>query len=99
MKTKVNYETVQGKDTGHDITVYALSTCAFCRRALEYLRDKGIQFQFVYVDNLDPELKRKLKDELKKKYKNVPVFPVLTIDEKQHLSGFRPEEWEEKLFS
>ncbi|MFP4384128.1 MAG: glutaredoxin family protein [Spirochaetia bacterium] len=98
MKTKVDYELVEGNDIGLDLKVYALSTCAFCKRALAYLKEKNLQFQFVYVDNLNPEDKRNLKDELKKKYKNVPVFPVLTIDEKEHISGFRPEEWEKKLF-
>jgi len=71
------------------LRLYALSTCAFCRRAIEFLKSHGLAFEYIYLDKIDVEVKRALKAELKEQYQNLPVFPVLTISDKQAISGFR----------
>jgi len=83
--------------TAHKLQVYALSTCAFCERALQFLKAQGLEHEFIFVDNLDPETKRSLKAELKEKYGNIPVFPLLVVDETTGLSGFTEEKWREAI--
>ena len=89
--------TTEGSKAGKDICVYALSTCGFCRRALQFLRDADIQFKFIYVDKIPYETKQKVKEELKEKFDRRVVFPYCTIDNKEVLVGFVEEDWKQTL--
>jgi len=94
---KVEFTEVPGTSEPHELTVYALSTCAFCKRSMRFLQDNGLTYRYVYLDQLDFDLKREVKQELKAKFDNLPVFPVLTIDGEEALSGFTEEKWSERL--
>lgn len=94
---KVEFTEVPGASEPHELTVYALSTCAFCKKSMRFLKDNGLTYRYVYLDQLDFDLKREVKQELKSKFDNLPVFPVLTIDGEEALSGFTEEKWSERL--
>jgi glutaredoxin len=94
---RVEFTEVPGASEPHRLTVYALSTCAFCKKSMRFLEEKGLSYRYVYLDQLDLDLKREVKGELKSKFDNLPVFPVLTIDETEALSGFTEEKWSERL--
>jgi len=85
----------EGDTRFEDVTVFALSTCGFCRMALNFLRDNSIKFRYVYIDELEPGVKQELKDYLKKKYKKRLSFPFLVIDQSEVIVGFIDQEWEE----
>jgi len=85
----IEYNTVSGEHKEHKLRLYALSTCAFCKVAMTYLEEKGFEFQYVYLDQVDFDLKQ----ELKETYDNIPVFPILTIDDKDAISGFVETKW------
>lgn len=91
----LNYTVESGDPHGHETTVYALSTCGFCRRGLEFLRNHKIAFKFVYVDQLEYDLKQKVKEELQAKYDARVVFPYLVLDSKEVVTGFVEEKWKE----
>jgi glutaredoxin len=91
----LTYTTESGERKGHDVTVYALSTCGFCKRGLQFLRDNKIAFKFVYVDQLEYDTKQKVKDELQAKYDARVVFPYMVLDEKEVVTGFVEEKWRE----
>lgn len=93
----VEYTRVPGSQEPHKLTVYALSTCAFCKKAMRFLQDAGLTYRYVYLDQLDFDLKREVKQELKTRYENLPVFPVLVIDDNEAMSGFTREKWAERL--
>jgi glutaredoxin len=94
---RLEYTRVPGPAKMPDLKLYALSTCAFCRRAMKYLRQKGHEFRYVYLDLIDLELKREVKRELRVKYDSLPVFPILTIDDREAISGFAESKWAERL--
>ncbi len=94
---KVEFIEVPGSNEPHRLTVYALSTCAFCKKAMRYLENNGLTYRYVFLDQLDFDLKREVKQELKSKFQNIPVFPVLTIDDKEVLSGFTEQKWADRL--
>lgn len=94
---RVDFHKVSGSQEPHELTVYALSTCAFCKKAMRYLEEHGFSYRYVYLDQLDFDLKREVKQELKSKFENLPVFPVLTIDNDEALSGFAEDQWASKL--
>jgi glutaredoxin-like protein NrdH len=89
----LDYTNESGDAHGHKITVYALSTCGFCRRGLQFLRDNKIAFKYVYVDKLDYDVKEKLKSELQSKFDVRLVFPYMVLDDKKVLSGFIEDQW------
>lgn len=94
---KVDFETVKGEREPEQLRVFSLSTCAFCRRAHNFLKENGLTFSYVYLDQLDFDLKREVKAELKSKFDTVPVFPILLISDRDAVSGFVKEKWADKL--
>lgn len=94
---KIKYTQEEGKNSGHDITVYALTTCGFCRRALSFLKEKNVSFRYLYIDELDPDIKAELKNDLREKYQRNLVFPFLVVDEKEAVTGFVQDRWNELL--
>lgn len=97
MIENIEYTQETGNEFSHDLVVYALSTCGFCRRGLAFLRDHNIPFRFIYVDKLDYDLKQSIKLELKNKFGKSVAFPFLVIDDKDTLVGFIEEQWRETL--
>lgn len=94
---QLDYTTVDGEKQDHDLVVYSLSTCAFCKKAIEFLKEHGYRFRFTYLDLIGIELKRSAKQELKAAYGDIPVFPVLVVDSKTAVSGFIPDRWAEAI--
>jgi len=94
---QIEYEHVPGEKKDHKLRIFALSTCAFCKKAMNYLKDHGYEFQYIYLDQLDFDLKREAKQELKSRYENVPVFPILTVDDQDAISGFVEQKWADRL--
>ncbi|MHA1821395.1 MAG: ferredoxin-thioredoxin reductase catalytic domain-containing protein [Promethearchaeota archaeon] len=93
----ITYNEEDGEDIGHDITVYALSTCGFCRRGLAFLRDHNIKFRYIYVDKIEYETKRKIKALLREKFQKRVAFPYMVVDEEFVIVGFTEKEWVDKL--
>ena len=90
---EVKFTCENGSRNCGDIKLYALSTCAFCKKALKYLRENSISFMYVFVDDMDPDEKDKLKSELKEKYKRDVGFPFMIINDDKIIVGFREEEY------
>ena len=93
----IEYRTVHGKQPDSPITVYALSTCAFCKRGMQYLEGNDVAYRYVYLDQLEFDTKRSIKEELRRRYGNLPVFPVITVGDTRAISGFRKEQWAAEL--
>lgn len=83
----------QGTRRGHDIVVYALSTCGFCKRALAFLDEKGFAYRYIYVDQLPIETKNEIKKILKERFNENVAFPFAVIDDSDHLVGFIQPDW------
>jgi glutaredoxin len=81
----------------HKLVIYALSTCGFCERSMNFLRDQGLAFDYIFIDQLEPWIKTALKEELKERYGAATVFPYLVIDDKTTIVGFTEEKWRNGL--
>lgn len=89
-------EKVPGKNKKHNVFLYALSTCAWCKKTKKYLKDKGIEFEFVDVDLCSEEDLKKIKVDIAKRGAEMN-FPLVIIDDKKLIVGFREDEIEEAL--
>ena len=41
---------VRGENTKHKVLVYALSTCPWCKLTKDFLREQGIEYEYIDVD-------------------------------------------------
>lgn len=89
----INFTSEEGSRNFGEIRVYALSTCAFCKKALKFLRENSIRFMYIYVDDMAPDDKQALKDKLKEIYKKDVGFPFMVINDNQVVIGFREDEY------
>ena len=79
-----------------NVTLYALSTCAWCRRAKSFLEENDVEYELIYVDLLDGEDK----DEALKvvrKWNPRRSFPTVVIDDAKSVAGFKPNRLKEAL--
>jgi glutaredoxin-like protein NrdH len=97
MPPKLEFTKESGEKKACKVRIYALSTCGFCRRALNFLRDNKIEFEYVYVDKLPRDLQDELVDELEGKYDKHVAFPFLILDNKDCYVGFNPEKYQQIL--
>lgn len=97
MIDKLEFTREEGSNKAHALTVYALSTCGFCKKAINFLKENDIAFQYIYLDKINPMVKQTVKSELKQKYESLPVFPILVIDDERAVSGFSEEKWKDIL--
>lgn len=97
MLDTLEYTRVEGENKRHTVTVYALSTCGFCKRALAFLEANKIEYQFLYMDKIPLETKTEAKKILKEKYHQDIAFPFAVVDEKEPLVGFIEPDWKRTL--
>lgn len=97
MEPNLNFIQEDGVKCKSELTLYALSTCGFCKRALKFLKDNSIKFKYVYFDEQDTELQDKIRTALMDQFNKRLAFPFLVIDCKKCIVGFDQEEWEKEL--
>jgi glutaredoxin len=91
----MNVVRVDGKNQGHKVFIYALSTCVWCKRTKEFLKDSGIAYEFVDVDLAEGEEREKIDEEMSKV--GGFSYPTVVVDGKKVIRGFRVEEIKEAL--
>jgi glutaredoxin-like protein NrdH len=85
----------EGKNKGK-IALYALSTCVWCKKTKQLLTELGVDFSYIFVDELSPKEMEKVVEEVKK-WNPAGSFPVLVIDDSKCIVGFREKEIREAL--
>jgi glutaredoxin len=79
-----------------DIQVYALSTCGFCKRGLEFLRKNKITFRYLYLDKQSTDVRQKIKRDLLQKFDERIAFPYVIVDGGEKiLVGFTEQKWKD----
>jgi len=92
-------ETVPGKNQNHHVKIYTLSTCGWCKKTKELLKDLDVAFEYVDVDTLTGDDYTEATEEVKK-YNPSRTYPTIVIDHGKHvILGFKDKEIKEKLRS
>jgi len=91
----VNVVAVPGEMKDHKVLVYALSTCAWCKRTKQFLKDRKVHYEYVDVDLASPEDRKKIENDLRKW--NCQAYPAVLIDGKRLITGFRADDLKEAL--
>ncbi len=93
----VDFTEVPGESGGHELKLFALSTCGFCKRAIAFLNDQRVGYSFVYVDKLPIGEKKRVKDEFYKRFMTRMLYPAMVIDGQDTLIGFTEDTWKRNL--
>ena len=88
-------EHVNGKKIGK-IILYALSTCGWCAKTKNLLRELGVDFDYIYVDLLEGQEQDTIMNEVER-WNPKGSFPTLVIQDKKCIIGFREDEIREAL--
>lgn len=86
---------VAGKKAG-DITIYALSTCPWCKKTKALLDSLGVEYYFVDVDLLTGKDRDQAIADVKKWNSSVS-FPTIVINGSKCIVGFKEKELKEAL--
>jgi glutaredoxin-like protein NrdH len=81
---------ISGKKS-KDIKLFALSTCPWCKKTKALLDSMGVEYDFVDVDLLSGT-DREEAIEIVKKWNPSASFPVIVLDNKRCIIGFREQD-------
>lgn len=93
----LDFDEQPGERTDRKVKFFALKSCAFCKRGMEFLDKHGFAYSYMYVDSLSAKEKKQLKDEFKDKFGERPLFPTIVVDDEDFQLGFIEKAWE-KMF-
>lgn len=91
----MEWKQVEGKDKG-DIKIFALSTCIWCQKTKELLDTSKVAYRYVDVDHLDEASQEQCLQEMAK-YAREASFPMVVVDEKKVILGFKKQEIRDAL--
>ena len=77
---------VEGKNKKHDVLLYALSTCIWCKMTKKLLDKLEVQYSFIFVDDLFDREEEEVMAEIRKVNPECS-FPCTVIDGKA-ICGF-----------
>lgn len=79
---------VPGKKKKGKIVIYALSTCGWCKRAKQMLKDADIEYDYIDVDLVKGTEDRQKVVDTVKKWNPFKSFPTIVLDDKECIIGF-----------
>jgi glutaredoxin len=87
---------VPGSNNKHRVLLYALSTCAWCKRTKKLLKDENIEYEYIDVDLCDEMDRNKIQNDIKRRGGR-PVYPTIIIDDDILITGFDENRIKEAL--
>ncbi len=93
----LNFIHIEGRDSGKKLMLLALSTCGFCRKAIQFMDDRGVEYVYIYTDKLSIAHRGAVRKYVSQKFSTSLSFPFLVIDYQRWISGFLRIEWEELI--
>ena len=87
---------VEGPKKEHRVFLYTLSTCVWCKKTKELLRESGVAYEYLDVDTCSSEERRGALDSLKGRNAQIG-FPIIIVDDKTLITGYKPDEISEAL--
>ena len=84
---KMNLVKVTGKNNKHKVSIYALSTCAWCNLTKQFLGDNDVEYEYVDVDLCNEEDKEKIRQDIQSRGGRLS-YPTIIIDDKKLITGF-----------
>jgi glutaredoxin len=87
---------VEGPKKEHRVFLYTLSTCVWCKKTKELLRESGVEYEYLDIDTCSSEERRNAIASLKSRSAQIG-FPIIIVDDKPLITGYKPNEIKEAL--
>jgi glutaredoxin-like protein NrdH len=87
---------VPGKNNKHRVFMYAISTCAWCKRAKKFLQDNKIEYEYVDVDLCNREDREKIRRDILRRGGRLS-YPTIIVDDKIMITDFQESKIREAL--
>lgn len=87
---------VEGKNRKHKVLLYTISTCGWCKRAKQTLKDLNVEYEYVDIDLCSIEDKEKIRKDILSRGGRL-AYPTVVVDSKILLTGPSKEELREVL--
>jgi glutaredoxin len=76
--------------------MYAISTCAWCKRAKRFLKDHDIEYEYVDIDLSTREDREKIRSEILRRRGRLS-YPTIIVDDKILINGYKEDKIKEAL--
>jgi glutaredoxin-like protein NrdH len=86
---------VEGVNKGH-VVLYALSTCAWCKKTKKLLNDMGVEYYYIDMDLLQGKEREKVLDEVQK-WNPRCSFPTIVVNDDVCIVGYDESKIKEVL--
>jgi glutaredoxin len=93
---KMQTTKVSGQNKKHKVIMYALSTCVWCKRTKQLLKDNNVEYEFADIDLCNTKDQDEIRNDIIEHGGRIS-FPTLIIDDKTIITGFREDQIKEAL--
>ena len=87
---------VPGKNKKHKVILYAISTCAWCKRTKSFLKDSDIEYEYIDIDLCSTEDREEVRENILKRGGRLS-YPTIIIDDRILITGFHDNKIKEAL--
>ena len=87
---------VSGENDKHRVLLYALSTCAWCKRTKKLLGESKIEYEYVDVDLCSSEDREKIREDIVSRGGRLS-YPTIVVDNEVLITGFQEDRIREVL--
>jgi glutaredoxin-like protein NrdH len=87
---------VSGENDKHSVIMYAISTCAWCKRTKKFLNDNKIKYEYVDVDLCDSQDREKIREDIVSRGGDL-IYPTIIVDDDILITGFQEDKIREAL--
>ena len=77
---------VLGTNNKHKVLMYALSTCGWCKKTKDFLRNSDVEYEYIDVDLCSVEERAQIREDILKRGGRLS-FPTLIIDDETLITG------------
>ena len=82
-------ERVPGSKKNHQVRIFTLSTCGWCKKTKELLKSLDIEYEYVDVDKLTGDDIETVRDEVKNIIHEQVILRLLLMKEKESSSDLK----------
>jgi len=87
---------VEGNKKDHKVFLYTLSTCGWCKKTKQFLKDNDVEYEYIDVDMCTREERKKVIEDIKARKASMG-FPLAIIDDEILISGYKVDKYKEAL--
>jgi glutaredoxin-like protein NrdH len=87
---------VEGNNRKHKVLLYAISTCGWCRRAKNTLKELDVEYEYIDIDLCSTEDRQQIRQDIQSRGGRL-AYPTIIVDNKILLTGPSREDLKEAL--